>query len=278
MFGAVDGLLQDRLGLPVRVVAAGGPLLRQELGALLDRVLGRFGVVAGALGSAHGLIPARRGGPSCPRRYGRRVSWSTYASFLVFAVVLVLVPGPDFAVVTKNTLAGGRRRGLWSAVGVSSSNALQGIAAAAGLGAVVVRAQPLFHAVKWAGIAYLAFLGVQAFRSALAGRYPAQPGDLDGAAAAVSGWRQGFLSNITNPKVLVFYLAVLPQFLGPHAPLTALVVLALSHAVLSLLYLTVLVAGMQRARSVLTRRRVRRALDAATGAALVGFGARLATE
>jgi threonine/homoserine/homoserine lactone efflux protein len=206
------------------------------------------------------------------------VSWSAYGSFLVFALVLVLVPGPDFAVVTKNTLAGGRRRGLWSAVGVSTSNATQGIAAAAGLGAVIVRAQPLFHAVKWAGIAYLAFLGVQAFRSAAAGRYAAPDADDQGGAAAVSGWRQGFLSNITNPKVLVFYLAVLPQFLGPRAPLAGLVLLALTHAVLSLLYLVVLVSGMQRARRVLSRRRVRRALDVATGTALLGFGARLATE
>jgi threonine/homoserine/homoserine lactone efflux protein len=207
------------------------------------------------------------------------VSWSAYGTFLVFAVVLVLVPGPDFAVVTKNTLAGGQRRGAWSAVGVSTSNALQGLAAAAGLGAMIVRAQPLFHAVKWAGIAYLAFLGVQALRSAVAGRYPGPDADGDGgAAAAVSGWRQGFVSNITNPKVLVFYLAVLPQFLGPRAPLAALVLLALTHAVLSLLYLVALVTGMQRARRVLTRRRVRRALDAATGTALLGFGVRLATE
>jgi threonine/homoserine/homoserine lactone efflux protein len=203
------------------------------------------------------------------------MSWSTYGSFLIFAVVLVLVPGPDFAVITKNTLSGGRRRGSWSAAGVASSNAVQGLAAAAGLGALVTRAQPVFQAIKWAGIAYLAFLGVQALRSALAGRYggpgesPAGPG---------AGWRQGFLSNITNPKVLVFYLAVLPQFLGPDAPLSALLVLALSHAALSLVYLLVVVTGIAQARRVLTRRNVRRALDAGTGTALLGFSAKLATE
>lgn len=207
------------------------------------------------------------------------MNWSAYWSFLAFAFVLVLVPGPDFAVVTKNTLAGGRRRGVWSAAGVASSNALQGIAAAAGLGVVIMHSQPLFAAIKWAGIAYLLFLAAQAFRSALAGSYAA----LDDAARsptadAVSGWRQGFLSNITNPKVLVFYLAVLPQFLGPEAAMPTLLAFALSHAALSLLYLLVLVTGLHRLRGVLTRRSVRRGLDAATGAALVGFGARLATE
>ncbi|MGW4942633.1 LysE family translocator [Actinoplanes sp. NPDC004185] len=201
------------------------------------------------------------------------MTWSTYGSFLIFAIVLVLVPGPDFAVITKNTLAGGRRRGSWSAAGVAGSNAVQGLAAAAGLGALVTRAQPVFQAIKWAGIAYLAYLGIQALRSALAGHYAEAGGEASGA-----GWRQGFLSNITNPKVLVFYLAVLPQFLGPDAPLGALLALALSHAVLSLLYLLVVVAGLARARRVLERRRVRRMLDAATGAALLGFSAKLATE
>jgi threonine/homoserine/homoserine lactone efflux protein len=202
------------------------------------------------------------------------MTWATYGSFLIFAVVLVLVPGPDFAVVTKNTLAGGRPRGLWSAAGVSASNAVQGLAAAAGLGALIARAQPVFEVIKWAGIAYLVILGVQSLRSAWRGRYTAASPDADGR----GGFRQGFLSNITNPKVLVFYLAVLPQFLGPDALLAALLLLALSHAVLSLAYLSLLVLGMSRARRILARRRVRRALDTATGAALIGFSARLATE
>jgi threonine/homoserine/homoserine lactone efflux protein len=207
------------------------------------------------------------------------MTWSAYGSFLVFAVVLVLVPGPDFAVVTKNTLAAGRRRGVWSAAGVASSNAVQGVAAAAGLGVVIVRVQPLFEAIKWAGIAYLLFLGAQAFRSAIRGRYEDVEACRRGEGRGqLKGWRQGFLSNITNPKVLVFYLAVLPQFLGSHAPVAALLLFALSHAVLSLGYLVTLVIGLNRARRVLARRSVRRSLDAMTGAALLGFSTKLATE
>jgi threonine/homoserine/homoserine lactone efflux protein len=207
------------------------------------------------------------------------VTWAAYGSFLAFAVVLVLVPGPDVAVVTRNTLAAGRGRGAWTAVGVATAAAVQGGAAAAGLGAVVVRSQPLFEALRWAGIAYLVFLGVQALRSAVAGRYAA----LDGAgtrqpAQRLAGWRQGFLTNITNPKVLVFYLAVLPQFLEPDAGIPVLLLFALTHAVLGLLYLLGLVAGMHRARRVLGHRSVRCALDAVTGVALLGFGVRLATE
>jgi threonine/homoserine/homoserine lactone efflux protein len=206
------------------------------------------------------------------------VSWSVYLSFLGFATVLVLIPGPDFAVVTKNTLAAGRRRGWWSAAGVSCSNAVQGGAAAAGLGALVLRVEPLFQAIRWAGIGYLVLLGVQSIRSAVRGEYATDPASALRPGQALTGWRQGFLSNITNPKVLVFYLAVLPQFLGRDAPIGTLVLFAMSHAVLSLLYLTVLVTGLHRVRAVLSRRRTRRTLDALTGTALLGFGARLAVE
>ncbi|MHB8311708.1 MAG: LysE family translocator [Candidatus Dormibacteria bacterium] len=122
------------------------------------------------------------------------MSWSAYGEFLAFAIVLILIPGPDFAVVTKNTLMAGRRRGRWTALGICTSNAVQGTAAAAGLSAVIVRAQPLFEGIKWAGVCYLAFLGVQALRSAIRGDYqPVGAGD-EPTGRAFRGWRQGFAS------------------------------------------------------------------------------------
>lgn len=205
------------------------------------------------------------------------MDWAAYGAFLIFAAVLVLVPGPDFAVVTKNTLSGGQRRGVWASVGVTSSTVVQGAAAAAGLGVLIVRVEPLFQAVKWAGICYLLVLGVQALLSAIHGDYTRTDADAV-RGQPFRGWRQGFLCNITNPKVLVFYLAVLPQFLGPHAPLIALLLFALGHAVLTQLYLLLVVAGIGRIRHIVTRRPVRRALDAGTGCVLIGFGAALALE
>jgi threonine/homoserine/homoserine lactone efflux protein len=206
------------------------------------------------------------------------VDWSAYVAFLGLATLLVLVPGADFTVVTRNALIGGRRRGWWSAVGVCTSNLVQGTAAAAGLAAVIVRIEPLFQAIRWAGIAYLAWLAVQALRSAIRGEYTAAPDPRASSGQAFAGWRQGFLSNITNPKVLVFYLAVLPAFLGAHAPLWALLLFASTPAAISLVYLFLLVAGVHRARRWLARRKVRRSLDAATGVALLGFSARLALD
>jgi threonine/homoserine/homoserine lactone efflux protein len=207
------------------------------------------------------------------------MSWSKYGEFLAFAVLLIIIPGPDFAVVTKNALAGGRRRGNWTSAGVASSNFVQGTAAACGLSAVIVRAQPVFEAVKWAGVVYLVFLGAQAIRSAIRGQYElAGASQPDAASRPVTGWRQGFLSNITNPKVLVFYLAVLPQFLVPGASPGWLLALAWSHAALSLAWLLGLTAGLHRVRGLISRRWVRRGLDLTTGAVLLGFSARLAAD
>ena len=129
------------------------------------------------------------------------------------------------------------------------------------------------------GITYLVFLAVQALRSAVRGEY-LQPdaGGRPSRAAAWTGWRQGFLSTITNPRVLVFYLAVLPQFLSPGAGLGLLIGYALSHAVLGVGHSVALVLLLARARRLMARRAVRRRLDAVTGVVLLGFGARLALE
>lgn len=145
------------------------------------------------------------------------LSWSSYGAFMAFALLICVSPGPDFALVTRNTLAAGRRCGVMTAVGTSVGSAIQGTIAAFGLGAIIVASEPVFQVVRWVGVAYLCLLAVQAFRSALRARH--DPGLLEaapvvglgrGAAVRVS---QGMLTNLTNPKVLVFYLSVLPQFL-----------------------------------------------------------------
>lgn len=208
-----------------------------------------------------------------------RMSWAAYGSFVAFSVALILIPGPDVAVVVKNALGGGPRRGRWTAIGVASAAATQGLAAAGGLGALVLASRPVFEAIRCAGAAYLLWLGVQALRSAWAGRYP-EPVDgvVTGPKDALAGLRQGYLSNITNPKVVAFYLAVLPQFLPTEPAIAQAVALALTHAVLSLAYLLLLGAGVHRAGRILARRRVRRGLDAATGLVLIGFAGRLALD
>lgn len=197
----------------------------------------------------------------------------SYAAFCGVALLVVLIPGPDFAVVTRSTLLGGRRRGWAAAAGVAVSCALQGVAAVAGLGAMIVASQPVFTAIKWAGVAYLAWLAVKSLRSAWRGEYA----DVAGGAAG-AGFREGFLSNIVNPKVLVFYLALLPQFLPAASGLGGQALLALTHAFLGLLYLVALASALGSLGAWLRRRPVRRVLDVLTGTALGVFSVRLAVD
>lgn len=198
----------------------------------------------------------------------------SYLAFCGVAAVVALLPGPDFAVVTRSTLIGGRRRGWAAAAGVATSCALQGSAAAAGLGALIVASQPVFTAIKWAGVAYLAWLAVKSLRSAWRGQYS----DASGAGGAGGGFREGFLSNIVNPKVLVFYLALLPQFLPSAGGLGGQALLALTHAFLAFAYLGALATALGSLGPWLRRRPVRRALDALTGTALGLFSVRLALD
>jgi threonine/homoserine/homoserine lactone efflux protein len=197
-----------------------------------------------------------------------------YAEFVGFAVVVILIPGPDFAVTVKNTLAGGARRGRATAFGISTSNACQGTASAAGLGALILRSQPLFETIRWCGVAYLLYLAAQAARSA----WRPGPEGTRTVLPRAHGFRQGFLSNITNPKVLAFYVAVLPQFVTTSTPPAVLLVFALTHAVLGLAWLLVVVGGVEYARRWLASTRARRILDGITSLFLAGFAGRLALE
>ena len=207
------------------------------------------------------------------------MSLTSYLSYVAFALVVIVAPGPDFALTVANTLRAGRSGGLRTSLGIATSNTVQGTAAALGLGALIVRSELAFNIIRWAGAAYLTYLGVRTIRAALRGQH-----ETSESVAGQSGTRrwlayqQGFLSNITNPKVLTLYLSVLPQFLAGHPTVSAALLLAYTHAVLGLLWLIVLVTFLHRIRSWLRRRRVRRSLDGATGAAMLGFGARLAIE
>ncbi|GAA5121583.1 LysE family translocator [Haloechinothrix salitolerans] len=204
-------------------------------------------------------------------------SWSEYGSYLVLVVLLVIAPGPDTMVMLKNSLSSGGRGGLASISGIASGNILNGSAAALGLGALVAQSQTLFTVLRWFGVAYLCYLGVQALRAAWRGEYG---GDV-GAARRSGGFRcfrEGFLSNVTNPKVLVMYLSVLPQFIDPaQTSIAEALLLANTVGVLGAIWLLLLLFVVRRARVWLNRRHVRRSMDALTGTALVGFGAALAS-
>ncbi|NYI72208.1 threonine/homoserine/homoserine lactone efflux protein [Naumannella cuiyingiana] len=200
----------------------------------------------------------------------------TLLPYLAVVLAVVLVPGADFTIVLRNTVIGGRGRGLATSAGVAAASMLQGLAAAAGLGALIMASHTLFAAVKWLGVVYLCWLAAQALISARRGRYR------DPAASAApsrwAGFRQGFLGNATNPKILIFYLALLPQFLTPGAPIWIGIAYAWLLPVIGTTWLVLIVFAAVRARALLLRSPVRRAVDALTGVVLGAFALRLATE
>jgi threonine/homoserine/homoserine lactone efflux protein len=203
-----------------------------------------------------------------------------YLSFVALAMVLAIAPGPDSLLTLRSTLIGGRRRGAWTVVGILVANVVQGVLAASGLGAILVHAETVFRIIKWAGAAYLAYLGFLAIRAAWRMRNADSPTD---AAPMVrrSPWaaaRQGFLCNITNPKVLAFNIAVLPQFVGEHASVATLLTYALTLAAVGSVVLVALVAVAGLATRVLQRITVRRSIEGATGVVMLGFASALVAE
>jgi threonine/homoserine/homoserine lactone efflux protein len=192
-------------------------------------------------------------------------------AFLGVAVVVIVTPGQDTALTVRNTLAGGRRAGVRTALGVVSGQAVWALAASAGVAALLVASEPAFVALKFAGAAYLAYLGGQALLAAVR-RTPQHP-DFDRPAGGHE-LRQGLLSNLGNPKMAVFFSSLLPQF-GDSFPV--LLALGALFCTLTLAWLSAYAFAVARAGDVLRRPRVRRAIDAVTGTALVALGVRLAT-
>ena len=199
-------------------------------------------------------------------------------AFLGVAVVIVVTPGVDMALVTKNALLHGRRAALATALGINAGIAVWTVAAALGLAALVHASATAFAGVKLAGAAYLVYLGVQALRASRRRHHhlaPVSPHTLGSGHA----FRQGLVSNLLNPKIAVLFSSLLPQFVGDaSSPLAALLALGALFNVLGIVWLTSYALAVSRGRAVLQRPRVRAALDAASGVVLVALGVRLAFE
>lgn len=203
---------------------------------------------------------------------------SEYQSLVVFAALLAAAPGPD-TLTLRATVLGGRARGITTAAGITAAGALQGVLAATGLGAVLAHAEPVFLVVRWAGVAYLVWLGANALRDALRrdGSVWAV-GEGPGVFRARTAFRQGFVCNITNPEVLAFNLAVLPQFVGAGQGIPALLLYALTLVAIGAVVLLAVVWVAGKAATALSRPSLRRSVDGATGVVMLGLATALAVE
>jgi len=198
----------------------------------------------------------------------------------VLSIIVIVTPGPDTALTIRNTLLGGRAGGVATAAGVALGQATWSVATSAGIAALLVAAEPAFVALKLAGAAYLVLLGAQALVSALRlGRSTEAAATLQRAGLRpATALHQGAVSNLTNPKMAVFFPSLLPQFVLPNmSSFAALLTLGLIFCVMTLSWLTVYAFVVARAGDVLRRARVRRVVEGLTGTVLVAFGIRVAT-
>jgi threonine/homoserine/homoserine lactone efflux protein len=196
-------------------------------------------------------------------------------AFLGISALVIVTPGQDTALTIRNTLLGGRRGGVFTALGVSTGQATWTVATAIGVGALLVAFEPAFVGLKLLGAAYLVFLGTQALWAAVRGGSDQRVMPTQGSRSPVRAFRQGLLSNLGNPKMLAFFTSLLPQF---GSSFSALLALGLIFCTMTGIWLTAYAVAIARAGDLLRRSRVRRALDALTGGVLVALGLRLAAE
>lgn len=207
-----------------------------------------------------------------------------WLAFAVAALMVTVAPGPDTLLVIGNALGGGVRRGLATVAGILCGGLFHVALFAFGVAQLLMYSERAFWTIKMLGAGYLAWLGAKALRSAFAAR----AGSAAAAAAASESepaaprslWRayaQGVLTNALNPKIAIFYLAFLPQFLapGPDMAMQSIAMIAV-HYVMGTVWLSLLVIGASRMAGAMRSARVARALDGAIGAMMLGFGIRLA--
>jgi threonine/homoserine/homoserine lactone efflux protein len=204
-----------------------------------------------------------------------------FGAFIAVAAVVIIAPGPDTAIVTKNALLHGRAAALATSLGVNAGLLVWSLAAALGVAALVRASAVAFTVLKLAGACYLVWLGLQALRAAWRreGHALSDAGRPRRRLGAFGGFRQGLFSDLANPKIAVFFTGLLPQFVSSrHAVLGPFLLLGGLFVLMTLIWLCSYALLAARVSGALTRPRVKAALDTVTGLVLVGFGVRLALE
>jgi threonine/homoserine/homoserine lactone efflux protein len=202
--------------------------------------------------------------------------------FLGISILVIVTPGPDTAMTVRNALLGGRGGGVSTALGVAAGQAIWALATSVGITALLVASEPVFELVKFAGAAYLIYLGGQALFAAWRGSVvdaTRSGAGVIGRLAPATAFRQGLISDLGNPKMAVFFSSLLPQFAAAgDAMFASLILLGAIFCLLTFGWLAGYAVVIARAGALLRRPRLRRAIEGVTGAILLALGLRLAAE
>jgi len=203
-----------------------------------------------------------------------------YLAFIAVSALVICTPGQDTALTIRNTLLGGRPAGVATATGVAAGQAVWTVATSAGLAVVLMASGPVFLAIRLAGAAYLGYLGARSLLRAIARSYDADlhADHAERRFSSRTAFWQGLLSNLSNAKMVAFFISLLPQFAGSHPTFWLLLALGFNFCLLTLAWLTAYAFAVERMGRVLRRTSVRRLMDAAVGAVLAGLGLRLTAE
>lgn len=213
-------------------------------------------------------------------------AFSAVASFAVVAGLMTIIPGLDTVLVVRTALAQGRRRGFAVALGVNTGVLIWGAAAAVGVSALLVASHLAYDLLRLAGAAYLVWLGSMMIwhtwrrHGALgAATSSEQQAATVPAGTALRAWARGLMTNLLNPKIGAFYVAILPQFIPAHSPhLLMGLTLAGVHDAEGIIWFTMLISAAHLARRLLESARANRVMDRIAGTALIGFGVKLAVS
>ncbi len=199
--------------------------------------------------------------------------------FVGVALVVIVTPGQDTALVIRNTLSGGRRAGFFTGLGIAAGQQGWTFVAAVGLTALLVSSAPVFLAIRLFGAAYLVWLGVQSLWAAYRGQIHEAHLAGHGPRSASRSFRQGAISNLSNPKMAILFTSLMPPFLpAGMPPFAGFLLLGMIFSALTVVWLSGYAIVVERAGDRLRRGPLRRALDAVTGVILVALGIRVATE
>jgi len=196
-----------------------------------------------------------------------------FLTFFLLSLFVVMSPGIDTALITKRTISGGQKDGYRMALGITTGSLVHTVAAAFGLSAILMQSAVAFEIVKTIGALYLIYLGISSFitrRKKNETVHEAKKG---------SAFKQGLLSNVLNPKVAMFFLTFLPQFVRPGGETTEqLLMMGFIYTVLSIGWFFVYVFFINFLRDWLMSPKVQSVMDKATGIVLIGFGLKLALD
>ncbi len=199
--------------------------------------------------------------------------------FLLMSIVLIILPGPDTGLVTQNTIAQGRRGGVQTALGSISGVIIHTLAAVVGLSAIIVKSAFLFSIFKYVGAFYLIYLGIMSLWAIKKKGIAIEDNKSEKKNASLSAFRQGFLTNVLNPKVAVFFLTFLPQFLEPRSnTFLQFLIMGLTYAALTLIWFLMYVYLIHSINVWMKKPSVQRAIQGISGIVLLSFGIKLALE